>query len=93
MRKDIFIVGARLLGIWQLLAGLSPLASILYAWLRPFQQHSYTQEYEIMIFAVHLLTGLYLLFRTDSLFRLMVRLNSGDTAESGEIDFNENIKS
>ena len=74
MRKDIFIVGARLLGIWQLLASLTPLVSVIGFWGKSFSAQAYNQEYYILLFIVHLLTGQFLIFKAHSLYRLLDRL-------------------
>jgi hypothetical protein len=94
MRKDIFIVGARLLGIWQLLGAIRSFAYIASAWLGYIRPQSYTQEYNVLLFIVELVTGLYLIFRTHNLFHLVDRLKpEEDTVEQGETDIDDNINS
>ena len=74
MRKDIFIVGIRLLGLWQLLGAANSLAGIITIWLGYLRPQSTAQEYYILHFAVQLVTGLYLIFRPYRLFNLMARM-------------------
>jgi hypothetical protein len=71
MRKDIFIVGARLAGIWQLLGAANTLATLTYIWLWPLRPASSNQEMYILHFAVQLVTGIHLLLRTHQLFNLL----------------------
>jgi hypothetical protein len=90
MRKDIFIVGARLLGIWQLLGAIRSFAYMVGGWVGYIRQQSSTQEYNNLVFIVDLVTGLYLLFRTHSLFHLLDRLKPvEETAEDGKTDVNK----
>ena len=90
MRKDIFIVGAKLFGIWQLLGALSPLAYMIGFWIGYIHPQAYTQEYNVLTFIVHLVTGLILLFRTDRIFRLLDRLEpEEELIENGENDVNK----
>jgi hypothetical protein len=77
MRKDIFIVGARLLGIWQLLGAVVSLVWIIAAWLG-YLRASSSQEYNSVHFIVQLATGSYLIFRTHQLFHLMERLKADE---------------
>ena len=84
MRKDIFIVGARLLGIWRLLGALGSLAWIIAGWFGYVRAQSYSQEYYSVRFIVELATGLYLLFRTHHLFHLLERLKPDEEEVEGE---------
>lgn len=87
MRKDIFIVGARLLGIWQLLGALNSLAYIIADWLGKLHVPSSSEEYNTVHLIVQLGTGLYLIFRPYSLFNLLDRLKgeepTPDPADAG----------
>ena len=83
MRKDVFLVGARLLGIWQLLGGLGSLVWIIIVGLGYLHPQSYSQEYNSVNFIIHLATGLYLVFKTEHLFQLLDRLKT-DEDENGE---------
>ena len=90
MRKDIFIVGARLLGIWQMLGAVRSLAYMISAWVGYTRPQSSTQEYYSLLFVVELVTGLYLLFRTHNLFHLLDRLKpEEDTVEQSETGASE----
>lgn len=85
MRKDIFIVGTRLLGIWQLLGALTPFAYIIGYWFGYIRPQPYTLEYNVLTLIVHLITGLYLLFRTQNLYDLLNRLkHDEDTSDHEE---------
>jgi hypothetical protein len=92
MRKDIFIVGARLLGLWQLIGALSPLSYLVGTEFGFVHPQITTQEYNAVALVVHLLTGLYLLFRPHQLFGVLDRLepsvgpseSSGDAPGAGQ---------
>ena len=74
MRKDIFIVGARLLGIWELLAAAYSLAYIIAAHIGVIKlTTSGTQEYYSLRFVVECTLGLFLIFRAHRLFNFLDR--------------------
>ena len=90
MRKDIFIVGARLLGIWELIGAVSSFGWIITGWLGYVRPQSYSQEYYSVRFIIELAVGLYLLFRTHHLFHLMERLEpDNDEAQVDEHDISQ----
>jgi hypothetical protein len=74
MRKDLFIVGVRLLGLWQLLGAVSSLAYMICFWYGYIQSQALGQEYNSIHFVVQLLTGIFLLFGTHYLFHLVDRI-------------------
>ncbi len=76
MRKDIFIVGARLLGIWYVIGAVGPCMYFLTGWFENYWPPSYNQEYNLVIGSVHLFTGLYLLFWTHNLFNFLERMTT-----------------
>lgn len=79
MRKDIFIVGARLLGIWELLGALSSLAWLIASWMGYLQMQPSNKEYTSIHFIIQFLTGIFLLFRTHQLFDLLNHITSGES--------------
>ncbi len=80
MRKDIFIVGARLLGLWLLVGSINPLCYVIVTVFVRYQSQPYAQEYNIVNGIAHLLSGLYLVFRTNTLFHYLDRL-ADETSE------------
>lgn len=74
MRKDIFIVGARLLGLSLLSGGINPLAYVVYTWISKYQPTPSAIEYNIINGLVHIFIGLYLLLRTNNLFNYLDRV-------------------
>ena len=74
MRKDIFIVGARLLGISILTGGLNPLAYVVSTWFTKYQPTPNAIEYNIVNGLVHIIIGAYLLLRTNNLFNFLERV-------------------
>ena len=85
MRKDLFLVGARLLGVWQLIGALNSLALILAAWAGFLPHQPGGTEYSNIRFVVELVIGLYLILKTDHLFSLLSsasqRDETGDSAQ------------
>jgi hypothetical protein len=76
MRKDIFTVGARITGIWQLLAALNTFSSLLSAWLGWLRAPGYGNESATFLhFGLQLFTGLFLVFRSDTLYNLLSQLD------------------
>jgi hypothetical protein len=84
MRKDIFIVGARLLSIWLLIEAINPLSYVIASWLGYFVINPYSQYYSIVSVIVHISTGLYLLLKTNELFYFLERTltKTKDTEEN-----------
>jgi hypothetical protein len=90
MRKDLFIVGARLLGIWQLLGAANSLASMIGFWYGYMQLPAYNQQYNNIHFVIELAGGLFLIFGTHFLFDLMDRIKpEGDKVEIGEAEIKQ----
>jgi hypothetical protein len=73
MRKDIFIVGARLLSIWLLISAINPLFYVIATWIGYLALNPYTQFYSLVSAIVHLVAGLYLLLKTNELFDFLER--------------------
>ncbi len=74
MRKDIFIVGIRLLAIWVLIEAIYPLIYVIGSWFGYFIRNNYSQEYYLINAIVHLVVGLYLLLKTNGLFDFLERV-------------------
>jgi hypothetical protein len=77
MRKDIFVVGARLLGVIQLVDAIFSFANLFSHWIGYIKPQSYSHEHDLMNFGLHLIIGLYLMLRPYHLFHL-VKLFTGD---------------
>jgi hypothetical protein len=73
MRKDIFIVGARLLSIWLLIDAINPLFYVIATWMGYLAANPYTQFYSLVSVIVHIVSGLYLLLKTNELFDFLER--------------------
>jgi nicotinamidase-related amidase len=84
MRKDIFVVGARLLGLWQLLGALSSLAWIASNWAGSLQTPSSASQYYYIRFFLEFIVGLYLVFRPHQLFEIIERIAESRGNGAGE---------
>lgn len=86
MRRDIFIVGIRILGIWLLIEAINPLIFIIGTWMGYFHGSYYSQQYTYSLInsLIHLIAGFYLLFRSDNLFNFLEKLLT--KTETGEDD-------
>ncbi len=76
MRKDIFIVGAILLGLWLFIGAIGPLLYLLAMLFGSFHPQTEAQDYTLLNGVVHLLIGLYLMFRPDDVFNLLERMRA-----------------
>lgn len=95
MRKDIFVVGARLLGVWLLVGALSSLVYIISYWSGFYQPPSYGNQYYWIHFGTELILGLYLALRPYHLFHMIGRLADSDDegqADSSEVKEESNTK-
>jgi hypothetical protein len=82
MRKDLFLVGARLLGVLQFLSAASPLGYLLASWFGIAWIPASSQGYNGIQAAVHLAAGSYLVYRPLHLYRLLENLkHENDDAE------------
>ncbi len=86
MRKDIFVVGVRLLGVWQLVGAVVSLCNIIFVWLGYYKAQSIQSEYTIIHFGVQLVIGLYLILRPYHLFHFIERFAEKDDKEQEEPD-------
>ena len=86
MRKDIFVVGTRLLGIWQLVGAVMSLAYMIFYWIGYFPGQPANREYSLIRFGIELLLGLILSLRPYTLYSLFERMGEEDQeiAESEE---------
>ena len=78
MRKDIFVVGARLLGVWQLVDAIFSFANLVAHWIGYIQPQSYNHEHLLISFGIHLILGLYLVIRPYHLFHLLEHFTRDD---------------
>ena len=73
MRTDIFTVGARLLGLWQLVGAIESIAYLLNGWIRSYPLSAPNHEYQLIRFGVQLIVGLYLVLRPYHLSHFIER--------------------
>ena len=73
MRTDIFTVGARLLGVWQLIGAIETIAYLVYEWIRSYPIPAPNHEYQLIRFGIGLIVGLYLVLRPYHLSQLIKR--------------------
>jgi hypothetical protein len=80
MRKDIFVVGTRLIGIMQLVGAIFNFANLVSDWIGYIKPQAYSHEHNLMNFGINLILGLYLIIRPYHLFHLF-ELFTGDDDE------------
>ncbi|HVN49612.1 MAG TPA: hypothetical protein VMU30_12430 [Bacteroidota bacterium] len=73
MRTDIFIVGARLLGVWQLVGAIETLAYLIFNWMKSYPMSPTNHEYQLIRVGVELFVGLYLVLRPYHLCNIIER--------------------
>ena len=81
MRKDIFVVGCILLGIWELAGALSSLANLVGVWIWYTSPQSYNSKYYLLHLGVELFIGLYLILRPYDLFHFIERFIVNDNED------------
>jgi len=74
MRKDLFIVGARLLGIWILIGVINPISHIVAPIFIKTQPPTYVQLTNVVNGILHFIIGYFLLFKTNSLYKFLDRI-------------------
>lgn len=74
MRKDLFIVGSRLLGIWLLLGVISPVSYIVVTVFVPSKTPTIVQITNITNALLHVVFGLFLLVKTNSIYGYLHRI-------------------
>ena len=84
MRKDIFIVGARLLGLSILTGALNPLAYVVSTWFIKYQTTPNALEYNFVNGLIHIIVGLYLLLGTNNLFNFLERVLTKEESNKGK---------
>jgi len=84
MRKDIFIVGARLLAIWLLIEAVNSFTFVIGYWLGYFNRSSFSYDYSLINLIIRLIAGIYLLLKTNELFNFLERIltKTKDTEEN-----------
>ncbi len=78
MRKDIFVVGARLLGVMQLVDAVFGIVNLISQWAGIINPPSYGHGYSLVTFGVHLILGLYLTTRPYHLFSFLNLLTADE---------------
>jgi hypothetical protein len=89
MRKDIFVVATRLLGVMQLVDAIFNLAYLVSHWIGYIKPQSYSHEHDLISFGIHLVLGLYFVVRPYHLFHLL-ELFTGDDDEEQSNDLEVN---
>ena len=84
MRKDLFIVGARLLGLWVLISAMNPFFSLAATFFIKAQAPSYFQITNILNGLLHAAVGLIFLFRTNNLYNYLERILNKDEVRREE---------
>ena len=78
MRKDIFVVGARLLGVWQLLGAINNFVFLIGHWTGYMKPQYNSVEHDLINFGFWLVVGLYLVLRPYHLYHLLERFSEDD---------------
>jgi hypothetical protein len=90
MRKDIFLVGIRLLGILQLCGAMVSLVFLIGDYAGYVRAQSPGHEYTLLRFGVELIIGLLFISRPQNIFNLVNQLSvPEDEDKSSESDTNE----
>ena len=74
MRKDLFVVGVRLIGILLLADALVPIVNLIGYWAKYIDLSKINLQYILITIITHLAAGIFLLGRTHSLFNFLDRL-------------------
>jgi hypothetical protein len=74
MRKDLFIVGARLLGLWLIVSAMNPFLSYVATLFIKTPSPSYFQITNILNGLFHAGVGLYFLLGTNNLYNFLERV-------------------
>ncbi len=92
MRKDIFLTGVRLLGLWQLCGATISLAYLLSEYIGYIRPQPNTHEYNLIRFGAEFFVGLFFVFRPHNIFHFVQRLSVEDDeeqADNGDADNDE----
>jgi len=90
MRKDIFLVGTRLLGLWQLCGAMVSLVYLIGEYAGYVQPQPSAHGYNLLRLGVELIVGSFFIFRPQNIFNLVKQLSvPEDEGESNEGDRNE----
>jgi len=81
MRKDIFLVGIRLLGLWQLCGSIVSFTYIISDYIGLTRPQAYTHEYNLLRFGVEFIVGLFLILRPFNVFHFIQLLSVNDDDE------------
>ena len=84
MRKDIFVVSIRVLGIWQLVGSFGQLASIISQWIGYMPSQANATHYLLLHFGIEFVIGLYFVLRPYHLFHLIERFAEVDDEVQAE---------
>jgi len=90
MRKDIFLVGTQLLGLWQLCGAMVSLVYLIGDYSGYVRPQAASHEYNLLRLGVELIIGLFLISRPQHVFNLARQLSiTEDEDESGGSAANE----
>ena len=84
MRKDIFVVLIRVLGVWKLLGSLNQLASLISQWIGYMPPQTTATHYLLLHFGLEFIIGLYFVLRPYHLFHLIERFAENDDEVQAE---------
>lgn len=87
MRKDIFVVGVRLVGVMQLIGAFTNLAQTIFYWIGYYRPPSFNFQYFFIHIGVDVVVGLYLILRPFQLFHIIELFAENDNenqADNGE---------
>jgi len=90
MRKDIFLVGTRLLGLWQLCGAMVSLVYLIGDYSGYVHPQASSHEYNLLRLGVELIIGLFLISRPQHIFNFAKQLSIiEDEDASSESSANE----
>jgi hypothetical protein len=84
MRKDIFVVGVRLLGTWFIVGSILPLVTITSEYFGYIHLGEYGHASNILHFCVDFIVGAFLILRTHNIFRLIELLKVDDDKDQND---------
>ena len=82
MRKDLFLVATRLIGLWQICGSLVSFAYIISDYIGYIRPQSYSHQYYMLRFVVEFLIGLFLLIRPNRVLGFVEFLTPNGEADN-----------
>ena len=78
MRKDLFLLGTRILGLMQLVSGVTSAVYLILEYSGYLHPQVPTHEYTLVRFGVELVIGLFLLLRPHVVYNFVKQLSVDD---------------